>query len=310
MSFALEVKEEIVTHSFNHDQKLAYLSGFIRYSSDIIFSNQAQKIRFSTISNKIARTLLSFTKEFFNGEVEISIIQSQVLKKNKTFVLTLIGDVDKFLQDLKIYNKENQKIYDYQVDESIKDKTSIIRAYIAGIFTAVGSVNSPKTSNYHLELQFKSLVDADRFMILTKDLGFDFKLLERNANRFICYLKRSIMVSDFLKLIDATNSVLAFENERISRDVYNSINRVNNIDISNQTKVLKAGKKQVEMINYLKESNQFHLLSKKAQVLAEIRIQNPDYSYIELVEEMNQKGYSITKSGVSNLFRTMDKYLK
>ncbi|AEM68508.1 Uncharacterized protein conserved in bacteria [Mycoplasma putrefaciens] len=310
MSFALDVKEEIVTHSFNQDQKLAYLSGFIRYSSDIIFSNNTQKIRFSTISNKIARTLLSFSKEFFKGEIEVSIIQSQVLKKNKTFVLTLIGDIDNFLQTLKIYDQNNQKVYDFKIAENQKNKTSILRAYIAGIFTATGSVNSPKTSNYHLEIQFKTLIDATNFINITKSLGFKFKLLERNANRFICYLKKSIMVSDFLKLIDASNAVLAFENERISRDVYNSINRVNNIDISNQTKILKAGKKQVATINYLKQTNQFFLLSKKCQVLADLRVENPEYSYQELAEEMQELGYQITKSGVSNLFRTMDKYLK
>ncbi|AGJ91030.1 DNA-binding protein WhiA [Mycoplasma putrefaciens] len=310
MSFALDVKEEIVTHSFNQDQKLAYLSGFIRYSSDIIFSNNTQKIRFSTISNKIARTLLSFSKEFFKGEIEVSIIQSQVLKKNKTFVLTLIGDIDNFLQTLKIYDQNNQKVYDFKIAENQKNKTSILRAYIAGIFTATGSVNSPKTSNYHLEIQFKTLIDATNFINITKSLGFKFKLLERNANRFICYLKKSIMVSDFLKLIDASNAVLAFENERISRDVYNSINRVNNIDISNQTKILKAGKKQVTTINYLKQTNQFFLLSKKCQVLADLRVENPEYSYQELAEEMQELGYQITKSGVSNLFRTMDKYLK
>lgn len=307
MSFALEVKEEIVMHSFNDEQKLAYLSGFIRYSSDIIFSNNTSKIRFSTISNKIARTLLSFCRHIFDGQVEISIIQSQVLKKHKSFVLTLIGDTNKFLQKLRIYDQNNQKVYGFKVSSEIKDKTSILRAYIAGIFTAIGSVNSPKTSNYHLDLQFKNKIDANYFIDLTNDLGFEFKLLERNANRFICYIKKSIMVSDFLKLIDASNSVMQFENERISRDVYNSINRVNNFDISNQTKTLVTGQKQIQTINYLKQTNQFHLLSKKAQVLANLRLKYPDYSYNELVEEMKKIGYEITKSGISNLFKTIEK---
>ena len=165
MSFALEVKEEIVMHSFNEEQKLAYLSGFIRYSSNIIFSNNTSKIRFSTISNKIARTLLSFCRQLFDGQVEISIIQSQVLKKNKNFVLTLIGNINKFLQKLRIYDQNNQKIYVFKVKKEIKDKTSILRAYIAGIFTAIGSVNSPKTSNYHLDLQFKTKIDAIYFIL-------------------------------------------------------------------------------------------------------------------------------------------------
>ncbi|AJK51810.1 DNA-binding protein WhiA [Mycoplasma capricolum subsp. capripneumoniae] len=307
MSFALEVKEEIVMHSFNEEQKLAYLSGFIRYSSDIIFSNNTSKIRFSTISNKIARTLLSFCRQLFDGQVEISIIQSQVLKKHKNFVLTLIGNINKFLQKLRIYDQNNQKIYVFKVKEEIKDKTSIIRAYIAGIFTAIGSVNSPKTSNYHLDLQFKTKIDAINFIELTNDLGFNFKLLERTSNRYVCYIKKSIMVSDFLKLIDAYNSVMQFENERISRDVYNSINRVNNFDISNQTKTLVTGKKQIEIINYLKQTNQFHLLSKKAQVLADLRLNFPDYSYNELVQEMQKMGYEITKSGISSLFKNIEK---
>ncbi|WP_026389359.1 DNA-binding protein WhiA [[Acholeplasma] multilocale] len=305
MSFALEVKEEIISHTFSHDQKEALLSGFIKYNADIVYSLNYEKLKLVTISNKIARTLFSFCKEFFDGEIQVSIIQSQVLKKQKTFQITLIGNVTQFLQKLNIYDQNNVKII--QIREDWLKDSALVRAYIAGVFIATGSVNSPETTNYHLEVQFKEQESADYFLELTNKFGFEFKILERNNTRFVCYVKKSLMVSDFIKLIDASQAVMAFENQRISRDVFNNINRINNIDISNQTKALVAAEKQIKEIERIRNKKMFNQLSEKAQKLAKIRLDNPEASFSELEYIMNEEGYKITKSGVSNLFKSIRK---
>ncbi|AUF83833.1 DNA-binding protein WhiA [Mesoplasma syrphidae] len=305
MSFALEVKEEIISHTFSIEQRKSLLNGFVRNNAEMIFSNGKEKLKLVTISNRIARSLLSFCKEFFVGEIEISVIQSQILKKQKTFQITLIGNLNIFLKEIGIYdeNFEKQKFS----FNNFKKQSSLLRAYIAGIFIATGSVNSPETTNYHLEVQFKDKAAAIDFVTITDLFNFEFKILERKNNRYVCYIKKSLMVSDFIKLIDASQAVMAFENQRISRDVYNNINRMNNIDISNQTKALAASQKQIEQIEHIKTQKMFHLLSKKAQILAKLRLENPEAPFSELEYIMNSHGTPITKSGVSNLFKTIKK---
>lgn len=179
----------------------------------------------------------------------------------------------------------------------------MLRAYAAGLFIGSGSVNSPKTSNYHLEIQFKTLDEANQFNQLMATYGFAFKLLSRKNERYLSYLKKSAMVSDFIKFLDAPQCVLSFENERISRDVVNNINRMQNIDISNQTRTIAASEKQIKAIQYLRTKEFLSELSPKTQALAQLRLRYPDASYQELTQKMQKNGYNITKSGISNLFR-------
>lgn len=306
MSFAMQVKEEVVSHTFNTQQKLALLSGFIKYNSEIIVTNGKERLRLNTSSNKIARSIFAFCKELFDGQIEVSIVQSQLLKKNKTFQLTLIGNIDNFLEILHIYVSLNDKII--TASNEVQNDGELMRAYLAGVFIAVGSVNSPQTTNYHLEVQFKEKESAKYFLEATNKFGFSFKILKRNQHRFICYLKKSAMVSDFLKLIDASRSVLDFENQRISRDMVNNINRIANIDIYNQTKSIVAAEKQIAQIKKIKRNKMMHLLPVKARALCELRLTNYDASFNELQHLMNQQGFAITKSGISNLFKTISKF--
>ncbi|AVP49474.1 DNA-binding protein WhiA [Williamsoniiplasma luminosum] len=306
MSFALKVKEEIVSHSFTHIQKQTFLCGFIKSNGEFIYTSTGIKLRLSTISNRIARSLLSMCKEFFKGEIQIAIIQSQSLKKQKTFHLTLIGETEAFLRDLEIYDFNNHK--NITVNETVLKTDDLLRAYIAGMFVALGSVNSPETINYHLEVQFKDLESAEYFsQILNKKYDFDFKILVRSENKIICYIKKSALVSDFIKLVDAPISVMEFENERISRDLVNNINRIQNIDIYNQRKTTSTAEKQTKQIHWLKEQKMFNALSDRIKILANLRLANPEMSYLELAQAMNKKGHKITKSGISNIFRTIDK---
>lgn len=172
---------------------------------------------------------------------------------------------------------------------------------------ACGSVNSPKTSNYHLEVQFIEEVSAQVFRKLLHKFHFSFKIITRHS-KYVCYLKKSILVSDFLKLIDAIDSVLAFENTRISRDMVNSINRLNNIEISNQQKATKAGEEQVIMINYLLDHNIFDELNENTKKVALLRITYPDASLQDLSLLLeSDHNLEISKSGVNHLFREIKK---
>ncbi|WP_339029846.1 DNA-binding protein WhiA [Spiroplasma endosymbiont of Cantharis nigra] len=308
MSFAMEVKEEILNHTFTNEQKIMLLSGFIKYNGEIIYANSGVALRLTSNSNNIIRHIFSFLKTIYNGKIEISIIQVQKLRNSKSYQLTLTENVIEFLSENDIFLPElANKIIEINLEKYIK-KTweGLTRAYISGLFIAIGSVNSPETTNYHLELQFKENESAQYIRKVLKKYHFNFKTTNKR-NKIVCYIKKSIAVSDFLKFIDAPISVMKFENTRINRDVSNNINRMINIDIYNQQKSSETGLKQIEEINKIIKNNLLLELSPKAQLLSEIRLENPDASFSELEVLMNDKNISITKSGISNLFRMINK---
>lgn len=308
MSFALEVKEEIINLDFTKEQKEQLLAGIIKYNGELVFINNSTCLKLTFISNRVTRKVISFLKELAEVEIQISVIKNQMLKKLTTFQLICIGKVEEFLERLAIYNfVNNDKIV--KLLDKVENKHTLLRAYMAGVFIAVGSVNSPKTPNYHLELQVKDAESAEYFQLLAAKFGIEFKVINRK-NKYLCYLKKAMQVSDCLILMSATQSALKFENVRIERDYNNNINRMMNIDVYNQHKSLKAGLQQTQIIELIKEKGLWDSLSDKAKVLAGFRIEGPELSYSELEELMVSAGIKITKSGVSNLFRIMSNLLK
>ncbi|WP_339021003.1 DNA-binding protein WhiA [Spiroplasma endosymbiont of Atherix ibis] len=308
MSFAMEVKEEILNHTFTKEQIIMLLSGFIKYNGELIYTSNGAVLKLTNNSNNVIRNILSLLKTIYSGNIEISIIQIQKLRKNKIYQLILTDNVIDFLKRYNIYDiNSSTKIIKIDLEKYDKKiKQELIRAYISGIFIAIGSVNSPETTNYHLELQFKEDESSSYITKILKKYNFTFKTISKK-NKFVCYIKKSIVVSDFLKFIDTSISVMKFENTRINRDVSNNINRMINIDIYNQQKSSVTGSRQVEVIELIKKNNLMSELSSKAQLLSQIRLENPDASFSELELLMKEKNVSITKSGISNLFKIINK---
>lgn len=306
MSFAKEVKEEIIAHIFSPEQAQMFLSGFIKYNGELIYTNDGFKLKLTSTSSPIIRSIYTLLKTIYQGNIEIAIVQTQMITRKKIFQLTLTEKIKDFLEKNSFYDfKKNDKIIEVIINKEDQNE-SLIRAYISGLFVAIGSVNSPETSNYHLEFQFKDLESAQYICQILNKFDFNFKVIGKR-NKFICYVKRSTHVSDFLKFMDASQSVMKFENVRISRDLANSLNRVVNIEIYNQQKTISTGQKQIEQINLIKSKQVFAELSNKAKLLANLRLKNPDASYSELEMIMNEQGVIITKSGVSNLFKIITK---
>ncbi|WP_339022860.1 DNA-binding protein WhiA [Spiroplasma endosymbiont of Crioceris asparagi] len=302
MSFSIEVKEEIVLHTFNEDQTTAFLSGFIKHNGEILFTSDGLELKISSSSNQTIREFYKKIKNVFDGKINIRIVQYQKLKKNKVYELILSNNVKSFLEKYEVLEPDTLQKKITLKKEWVQTE-EILRAYIAGTFIATGSVNSPKTSNYHLEIQLDNKKEA---IYLSKILkNFNFKIIQRK-NKWVMYIKKSLLISDFLKFIDVPKSVIYFENTRIKRDYSNNINRMINIDIYNQQKSIQVSEKQTELIKNISEKK-YKNLSYKAKKLCELRIENPDSSFAELEVLMNEAGIKITKSGISNLFKIIAK---
>jgi DNA-binding protein WhiA len=306
MSFALAAKEEIVSREdISQDEKKMFLSGFIKYNGELMFLNQRFGLKLSSISDVIIRKIESFLKEIYKGRIEISVIQSKTLKRNKVYTLFLIDDVRELLSELKVFDWDtSQKVV--VLENHVLENHKLLWNYIAGIFVACGSANDPLTSNYHLELQLKDKDSAEYFQKVLNENKFSFKQIVKRE-KYVCYIKKSNEVSDFLVRIHATNCALKFEVTRTEREMQNQVNRFLNIELHNSQLSIAAAEKQVEMIEYIKSHGMFSELSPKAQILADLRLENPSSSFNELVELMTENGISISKPGVSNLFRNIKK---
>ncbi len=295
ISFSLQIKEEIIQKKFKKCCKKNLLSAIIKnnyqwVNDEYIFISVTSKL----VNDYVIKFIISLFPQIK--------IQTRIIKRNKyySYIINIYNFEDLF-DELYINNKTK---FLYQIT---KNNVHCKRAYVAGLFINSGSVNPPETPIYHLEINLKNNeYEIKNFNKLMLEFNFEFKKIIR-AKNVILYIKKSELISDFLKFIDASNSVLNFENQRIERDFINNINRLNNIDVSNAQKIIKASEKQILMIQFLINNSLFDELDDKIKKLAKLRLQYPESSLHELSKYMKKEfNIIISKPGVNHLFRKIN----
>ena len=167
---------------------------------------------------------------------------------------------------------------------------------------ADGSVNSPQTSGYHLEIKAGNEVHSGFLIDLLNRFDITARKIQRRG-KWVVYLKSSEKISDFLRVVGAYQCLLEFENERISRDFMNNVQRLNNVDVANEVKSMKASRAQIEDILLLEDYVQLRYLDEKVREVALLRKENPETTLNELAEIYESKtGESVSKSGMKHRF--------
>ena len=168
-----------------------------------------------------------------------------------------------------------------------------IRSIIIGSFLSTGYITDPNI-DYHIEVSFKNKALSDYYIKLLSMLDFTPKYMKRN-NQHCVYIKEADQVSTYLSILNISKYMLIFEQVRVEKEVKNNINRKNNCEIANISKIAKASVKQIEAINKLKENKKYNKLNEKLKEVAKIRVKYPESSIKELAFLLG-----ITKSGMKH----------
>ena len=163
---------------------------------------------------------------------------------------------------------------------------------------AIGSVNDPKKSRYHLEFTVNEHKYAKFINKLLNDYFLNSKILKRD-NKYMIYIKEAAKVSEFLIIIGANRAILYFEDIRIYRDHKNMINRLNNCEQANVDKTILSSMEQINDINLLKKKGKLDLIDEKLKVVVAYRLKYPESSLNELSKIISlETGVKISKSGI------------
>ena len=304
VSFAQQAKEEIANNHVSDEWKRSLLSSYFRINGEMHLSKDGQELLLTSESAQIAKLIYEAVTSIFGVKARFAYTRGIHFKKKVKYHV-LVSEPDYVLGDLEV---------DYwtgKIPHNAVANQELSAAYLAGAFLASGSVNDPSKANYHLEL---SLNDESYAKWLAKLINksqqrpFSAKVIQRR-NHWICYLKKSEEIADFLILIGATNACLQFENVRVERDFQNSINRLQNLDKGNFKKTMSAAQRQLEEIHYFEEHgglSQFR--NPKIEVLMNLRLTHEDASLDELAELLSDElASTVSKSNVNHLFRDLHK---
>lgn len=289
-SFSYTVKEELCSEITDRDKKYACLYGMLISAKQFDF----EKIVFQTKNDKVFALFKELILPVIKNKSSLKITE----KTNKTGVCMYsaeLSDTEGVLNRYKYFSGDNtRRIISENID------TNNLPAFLIGLFLASGSVIDPN-KEYHLEFVTPYSEMSDEIRNLLIHVGVSVKISERKGF-FIIYLKESESIEDLLTYMGATMSSLEIMNVKILKDVRNKANRISNCDTANIEKSIAASAKQVEDIEFIEKTIGFSSLSEDLREMAEIRLENPDYSLRELGQALEKP---ISRSGVNHRMKKL-----
>lgn len=300
MSFAFEVKKELTLLEVHPEHAKAELAALIRMNGTLSIVDHDFLLNVQTENAAIARRIYSLIKDNFDVESELLVRKKMKLKKNNVYIVRLKSGSKLILKELGIMDG---MLYSGHIPEEIKTNKQKAKSYLRGAFLASGSVNSPDTSRYHLEIHSSYEEHNEDICEMMQMFDMNARIHERR-NGYIVYLKEAEKIADFLAMIGATGSMFRFEDVRIVRDMRNSVNRLVNCENANMNKTIDAASRQIENIQLIAQVRGLDTLPDKLREMAKLRIDHPDVSLKELGELVPNGG--VSKSGVNHRLRKIN----
>lgn len=303
-SFTEKVKEEIVTKPYTEERLRSLIAAFVRINGVTKKEKGQKHLILKTENAKIAKFIFLTVQKIYGLQVRFAYEKMMKFKKRTIYKIIFEEEVDYLLSDLEVSFSENK------IAKNIVYNDDMIGGYLAGGFLASGSVNSPASSNYHLEIALNQQKYANWFLkLIAKYKGGTFtpKTIKRREKSII-YLKKSDQIADFLILLGATECALEFENTRIDREFINIGNRLINLDKANYTKTTEAAQKQLANIKVIEEKLGVNFLAnQKLKLLCQLRLLYHDATLDELANMMSEKLEKVvSKSNINHLFRELN----
>ena len=279
MSFSTDVKEELTKHipGSRHCQ-IAELEAMMHFAG---FFGQTKDggllVGFKSDNPVVLRKGFTLWKKTFN--IESAMVFD---KEEAQVVLDKFGDLDAPVNPIFLKN------------------SCCKRAYLRGAFLSAGSMSDPDKS-YHMEFLCENEGQARQLIEIIAGFGIEAKSIPRKKY-LVVYIKEGSSIVELLNIMEAHVSLMNFENSRILKEVRNTVNRRVNCETANIKKTADAASRQMEDILLLKEKYGLKNLPDKLREVAEVRLEYPEATLVELGEMLDTP---VGKSGVNHRLRKL-----
>ena len=299
MSFASEVKEEVTRLELDDRTKKGELSALIKMLSTLSFSGGQIHAKISSKNATVIKLVSQHLQSLYDNHPDLAFVKEERLYRSNIYVLRITDSVREIMNDLDLWSEAGLMTHPRM---KFLKNDNMVRGYLMGCFLANGSVNDPVKTNYHLEIKVDDEDHGEFIIKLLQKFYLNARLAPRR-NHFIVYIKASEQISDFLRLIGASDAVFEYEDIRIQRDFMNSFSRLNNCEIANDAKSMKVAQEQYEAVGFLIDSGHIAKLSDKDQEMAMLRYKNPEATLMELSRIYSEAtGTVLSKSGIRHRF--------
>ncbi len=298
MNFTSEIKKELLSKK---GEPVSAIAAFLKTSGDAWVENGVPAFYFVSERERVAEYFMSAFLEAFDTELFVSHATKDKMSGRDKLVLQCPAEhtmrIAKALGIIKKTGVLREGVYNGLIGT---DEKRI--AYIRGAFLGGGSCSVPTDTGktgYHLEIVFHDKKTAGDFCRILAD----FEILAKRVSRkesYVVYLKSKELISDFLAVMGAENSLKKLSAIVEKRDRANNDNRARNCIAGNADKMAIAAVKQVQAIEKLRVRGELGVLSVELHVLAKARLENPTMSLQELADKLG-----VSKSCLNHRMRKL-----
>lgn len=303
MSFSSEVKKELTDiRSDARHCMIAEIGAFLLMTGKIEHANNHFTIQMQTESEPIARKYFTILKKTFNINTEV-ILMTQRNRQKQTYLLKISDqeEIKKVLLATTILSNEEQEMkLKYFMDLTAVQSICCKRAYLRGAFLGGGSVSDPE-KGYHLEFVTQHEEHAHFLQQIMQTLEMDAKIVTRKGH-YVVYLKEGSQIVDLLNVMGAHLALMELENIRIVKEVRNNVNRLVNCETANLKKTVSAAVRQVQDIEYIKDTIGLSSLPENLEQIARYRLEYSSATLKELGELLDPP---VGKSGVNHRLKKL-----
>ena len=302
MSFSSDVKMELAEYLEEARHCLiAELSAMLSMSAKIRKTKEGYEITASTENVAVARKIAAYIKNGFGYIPQVCVRCAGHAGKNHIYKV-IVEDFDvagQILMATKLMTREEEPSPDLMPRNTMAIKNECCRrAFIRGTFLTSGSMSDPEKF-YHFEIVCPTEKKAEFIQSILVGFTFDARIVQRKKY-YVVYIKEGEQIVDLLNIMKAHRALLNLENVRILKEMRNSINRQVNCETANLNRTVSAAVKQVEDINYIKNTVGLDILSEGLMEIALLRAENTEVSLKELGQMLTPP---VGKSGVNHRLR-------
>lgn len=304
MSFSGTVKEELsMQKSRARHCQIAELSAIISMCGNVIIdSRDDYRLKICTENIAVVRKSFTLIRKAFNIRTDIA-VRTNRGNGNISYLLAVKdpSEAQRILEAVKL-RSDNGDIYEELsvVRNVVIQQSCCKRAFIRGAFLSGGSMSDPQKA-YHFEIVCAAEAKAMQLRDIINSFDLDAKIVKRKK-AYVVYLKEGTQIVDVLNVMEAHVALMNLENIRILKEMRNSVNRKVNCETANINKTVSAAVKQLEDIQYIKDTVGFEKLSEGLLEVALMRLQYPEATLKELGSLLTTP---VGKSGVNHRLRKL-----
>ena len=302
MSFSGEVKKELCEHiaPARHCQ-IAEISAMIAFCGKIVVDKEGKLIlKLQTESTVLTKKMYLLLKQVFRINAEL-ITKALSAKKNLHELALSPEETGRILSICKLTvagDDRNGKVL--LAEPLLTEKNCCKRSFIRGAFLAAGSISDPQKA-YHFEVVAGQEKNGELLCELMTSFSVDAKMIARK-HHYVVYVKEGAQIVDLLNVMEAHVALMEFENVRIIKEMRNTINRKVNCEAANINKTVKAASRQVEDIQYIRDTVGLTTLAEGLEEIALLRLEYPEATLLELGQMLHPP---VGKSGVNHRLKKL-----